>query len=390
MALVTYSDSEASDSETTPPNPPTASRSPPTLCAPKTTAFQPLVDRSNPRKIIVTLADTKSAEVESNDTSQGGEPARKRARIGGSGTLTGFNAMLPAPKRAALIKPSEKSTTATVTRKVFDLKTSSSPGFSREPQPSPSEDYGTTTEEGLRMDGDPANPQKAKAESQVVEKKGNSMMFKPLSVARNSKKRPKPRPVAGATDKTAAPSSESASEVEPQKPKQKLNLFGLSSDAILTNTDEPYRQTHYEPMVHVPSRDSELQSSVASGVVENQSEISFTPSQTDSLANVASDLKLSRSEMRQLMGRKGRASAADTRILTFNTDQEYKSNSALLSAMSEQELAAQQHNPVRSIAPGKHSLQQLVNAVGSQRDALEDSFMAGKRNRKEAGSRYGW
>jgi hypothetical protein len=49
-----------------------------------------------------------------------------------------------------------------------------------------------------------------------------------------------------------------------------------------------------------------------------------------------------------------------------------------------------QHNPVRAIAPGKHSLRQLVNAASSQQDALEEKFMTSKRNKKEAGSKYGW
>lgn len=44
---------------------------------------------------------------------------------------------------------------------------------------------------------------------------------------------------------------------------------------------------------------------------------------------------------------------------------------------------------VRALAPGKHSLKQLVNAVSSQREALEDSFAAGRRRKGESGARYG-
>jgi hypothetical protein len=108
---------------------------------------------------------------------------------------------------------------------------------------------------------------------------------------------------------------------------------------------------------------------------------SFNPASLDTIAN---DLNLSKSERRQLFGRN--AIPAESRILTFNTDQEYASNQA----MAQSELAAQQHNPVRAIAPGKHTLQQLVNAASSQREALEESFATGRRNKKEAGSRYGW
>lgn len=77
-------------------------------------------------------------------------------------------------------------------------------------------------------------------------------------------------------------------------------------------------------------------------------------------------------------------------VLTFDTNRQYRQNAEWLASATEEELAAQQHNPVRSIAPGRHSLQQLVNAVSVQKDALEETFAAGRRNKKEAGARYGW
>ena len=56
----------------------------------------------------------------------------------------------------------------------------------------------------------------------------------------------------------------------------------------------------------------------------------------------------------------------------------------------ETDIASVQHNPVRPIAPGKHTLQQLVNVASNQREALEESFATGRRNKKEAGAKYGW
>ena len=48
-------------------------------------------------------------------------------------------------------------------------------------------------------------------------------------------------------------------------------------------------------------------------------------------------------------------------------------------------------NPVKSVmGGGKHSLQQLVNLVSNQKDALEEGFAMGRRNKKEAGAKYGW
>ena len=113
-----------------------------------------------------------------------------------------------------------------------------------------------------------------------------------------------------------------------------------------------------------------------------------TPPVSQSLDDIAGELNLSAAERRQLFGRqKGRnhGAQAATRIINFNTDQEYLHNEELRAA-GEQVV----HNPVRSIAPGKHSLKQLVNAAQSQKEALEESFAQGKSNRAEASSRYGW
>ena len=109
------------------------------------------------------------------------------------------------------------------------------------------------------------------------------------------------------------------------------------------------------------------------------------------LDTIADDLNLSKAARRQLLGRHGAKSesgATAIRVLNFNTDQEYDDNEALRAAG--EKAAQQQHNPVRAIAPGKHNLKQLVSAAQSQREAFEEHFAAGRRNKKEAGSRYGW
>ena len=103
-----------------------------------------------------------------------------------------------------------------------------------------------------------------------------------------------------------------------------------------------------------------------------------------SLDSIASDLNLSDSAKRQLLGRQ-RGNTSIINVVNFNTDQEYAANEILRQAGEQV-----QHNPVRSIAPGEHSLKQLVNAVSNQKDALEEQFASGRRNKKEAGSKYGW
>jgi hypothetical protein len=72
-------------------------------------------------------------------------------------------------------------------------------------------------------------------------------------------------------------------------------------------------------------------------------------------------------------------------MVNFSADEQYAANEEIRAKGETASI-----NPVRGIAPGKHSLKQLVNAAATQADALEEHFAQGKRNRNEAGSRYGW
>ena len=136
-------------------------------------------------------------------------------------------------------------------------------------------------------------------------------------------------------------------------------------------------------------RDPELRTTKADSTYDEYANTSPPAARmpgAQSLNNIASDLNLSAAERRQLFGRqKGRAIPQATKIINFNTDEEYRHNEELR-ATGEQVM----HNPVRAIAPGKHSLKQLVNAAANQKEALEESFAKGKSNRAEASSRYGW
>jgi len=88
--------------------------------------------------------------------------------------------------------------------------------------------------------------------------------------------------------------------------------------------------------------------------------------------------------VRQLFGRNSN-NHAEISVQNFNLDSEYASNEALRQAGD-----TFQHRAVKAIAPGKHSLQQLVNNARTQKDAIEDSWAEGRRNRGEGGSKYGW
>ncbi|PGH30642.1 hypothetical protein GX50_06594 [[Emmonsia] crescens] len=455
MALVSYSDSESSDSESTPTIQifeKKKATAPVTLTStrePSKPTFQPLTDRRNPRKIFVSLPDTdKSTESDAqendNDDNDGDGPARKRPRIGaqggGSGAFSVFNSLLPEPKRKGPVKPGQDKKsdgTTAPARKVFSLKTGAEPGFDRGADAQMKWDLSNGAGSGIMGDvagggrggdgyGDGITESvKKKVEEPAVKPKGNAMMFKPLSVARGKKKKvrttavPPPQDMGGdgrksavsGVSETGATAGQMKAEdfISKPAPKPKVSLFGLGKDENQAPSVSQAPSTTYVPLVYntpselepEPPSVTPMESSVplpSTSPAPNQQQSQQQPQQ-QTLASIADDLNLSRAEKRQLFGRQGLSSSSSNaagargsnpNIITFNTDQEYSSNNAFLLSASDAELAAQQHNPVRSIAPGKHSLQQLVNAVSNQRDALEESFATGKRNKKEAGSKYGW
>lgn len=72
-------------------------------------------------------------------------------------------------------------------------------------------------------------------------------------------------------------------------------------------------------------------------------------------------------------------------ISTFNVDAEYAKNEHDKALGLVEEVKT-----VRAIQSGKHQLKSLLQSAQSQKDALEDQFAQAKRNKKEAGSKYGW
>ncbi|CRK28326.1 hypothetical protein BN1723_000559, partial [Verticillium longisporum] len=399
MALVEYSDSD-SDSEA--PVQPTAA---PTAPGPNSKKpFQKVVNRANPGKIVVNLPQTKREDVASADD---GPPAKRTKTGGGGGGLfAGFSSLLPAPKNAAT-RPSalsSSSSSSSSSRPVFQLKTSAEAGFSRD---SPSADPGGEGQgSGLSLPPPKTAPQPSIPETMKPEEEvklvGKPMMFRPLSVARNKKKSAKklPQPAAAAAaaaaaavplPAAAAPSAEEAKDAGPAPPPKKISLFSLDSEpepapapstTSASGAYEPLFQTGAAARAYNPYLDE------AAPYANHPAPTTAPTSDKESLHTIANDLNLSAAERRELFGRGGPSNpqgAAATRVINFNTDQEYQHNEDLRASGQEQT-----HNPLRSIAPGKHNLRQLVNAVQNNRDALEESFAKGKSNRKDASSRYGW
>jgi hypothetical protein len=389
MGLVDYSDSDASDVEETPVAKPATNPSKP--------AFQKVVDRSNPGKIKVSLPQTSSKD----DALSDGPPA-KRVKTGG-GAFSGFNSFLPAPKRTA-------QTTATLgggnaARKGLgsgaNLKTGANPGFSREPEPEPEREYredaeneqtSTSGENGLSLPPSKAAQNGEQKPAEEVKLVGKPLMFRPLSVARKPAKKKTVSQVAAATSAPATPQPKAT-----PAPRPKVSLFSM--DAEDTSTVTPSNGEYKPVMFETPEQptqeeeqDSYRMEPTYEDYTPNASQTGPppavpTPPVSQSLDDIAGDLNLSAAERRQLFGRQkgGRGNKSATKVINFNTDEEYLHNEELRAA-GEQVV----HNPVRSIAPGKHSLKQLVNAAQSQKEALEESFAKGKNNRAEASSRYGW
>ncbi|PSS12675.1 hypothetical protein M430DRAFT_126412 [Amorphotheca resinae ATCC 22711] len=389
MGLVDYSDSDTSDVEATPVTKPAPNSSKP--------AFQKVVDRSNPGKIKVSLPQAALQDDTKTD-----EPPTKRAKIGGGG-FSGFNSFLPAPKRPgqsgnATLGGGNAAKKGSLGAGV-SLKTGAAPGFSREPEPE--REYTGDLEEpeteqtltgggsGLHLPPPRALPDGGQKPAEEVKLVGKPLMFKPLSVARKPTKKKKATPTSTSAA-TSTPPTPVTPQAAPEKPAQrpKISLFSMSAEpsSVAPTSNTEYKPMIYSPEIEEPGEDLEPSYEDHTPTTTHAIPPAVpTPPVSQSLDDIAGDLNLSAAERRQLFGRQKGGRTTATKIINFNTDEEYLHNEQLR-ASGEQVV----HNPVRSIAPGKHNLKQLVNAVQSQKEALEESFAKGKSNRAEASSRYGW
>ncbi|KAI4240242.1 MAG: hypothetical protein LQ352_007691 [Teloschistes flavicans] len=402
MGLVDYSESESSDVEEK-----QASRKEPrSTPSSNKPAFQKVVDRENPHKIRVNLPTTTQDAPEGERDQD--EPPTKKARIGGA-AFSSFNSFLPAPKRPT---SSNSASGAVGSRRGglgsgVSLKTAAAPAFSREsllvPGQSREQEQETANGDEL-LEGevevvdsrDVGRDELSKApkiqtserSNEEPKKKCNPMMFKPLSVAR----KPEKKKAAVTNGNTAAQLKGDLLPPEPRVvPKRSLFSAAPPRDDLINGTTS---SAIYQPMIYkvndqstdiIHTENPYTEPTAASDEPSPQTATTLGPQSLDS---IASDLNLSASARRQLFGRqKGNNgnSASAVNVVNFNTDQEYAANELLRQAGEQV-----QHNPVKAIAPGKHSLKQLVNAASDQKDALEEQFASGRRNKKEAGSKYGW
>ncbi|KAF3195730.1 hypothetical protein TWF225_000122 [Orbilia oligospora] len=387
MALVSYSDSEGSDTESAP--------SAPTLPPPKAksslSGFLPppskkrkLVDdtkpdatSTGPRKIKIELPKI-TPDVDDVDASSSSSRARIGKSTGGSGMLS----FLPAPKRtgaeaAKVAQESEKKLTAAVTAESDSaprmlgggIKKMEYAGTGMGFQPTVEDDPETSnftppaaTEEGLTkppVEVKPAGPIQGRA-------------IQPFFKKSTTKKKATAKPT-GAT------------KVE----EKKVSLFSLGSAlnerplaASTTLTAAEYKPLLVEESAPAVEDEVPVEASYQQDVYI---ETSYQPALgAQTFQSISEEVGMDEAEMRMFMGRRGRN--AEIKLVDFNVDKEYEKNEA---ARAAGELAPER-NVVRSIKPGKHQLTSLLNAAQSQRAALEESFAEGRRNKKEAGSKYGW
>ena len=406
MVLVSYSDSEGSDVESTPAPPAKYTSTQPSEPAPAAHRTNFAVDKSNPKKIRINLTDSLPSRPSTDN--HDGEPPAKRPRVG-AGVFAGFNAMLPAPKRDTTTNnPAGTNGTGSrpPARKVFSLKTGAEPAFSREADHELRELF---TDDGGRVADDTGIPNSIPKPAFIEEGKGTPtsgsasgavtgkpIMFKPLSVARNTKKKKtasaigtpaSSKPHTASIDSHSAPQkppdSKEASTVPPTQ-KEKINLFSSGPTTLPPDPDEPSADGAEGNYEEEEEEDEIIELLDEDTPYHPAQPPPTTLYQSESLSSIASTLNLSAAERRQLLGR-GKNTASAGHIINFNTDAEYIANQEL-NAAGEQV----QHNPVRAIAPGKHSLKSLVASAQGQKDALQESFASGRKNKKEAGSKYGW
>lgn len=409
MNLIGYSDSEDSGDDAPAVSQPAAK------AAPKP-AFHKVVDRSNPGRIRFTLPSASPSHA-AKDAIEAEAPPAKKARIGG-GAFGGFNAMLPAPKKpkveaAGVDAPSGKRGLGKGLGAGVNLKTGAEPAFQRQ-RALDLDDYdenGNPVRQEARKQEDfraLLNLPAPKAEPKAAESPGATPVatpaqqapaadeaparprFMPKGMGWGKKKKPSAARAAATSAQTEArPASQSSSNAPPieQKPppKPKVSLFGSVSQEVDVPAKLPAGE--YQPLIYGADQDDDETPIPDSAFQPHPRPLSHAPPPSNDLTDIASELNLTDAERRQLFGRKGQGpDVSGAKIVDFNTDREYAHNELL-----RQQGETVQHNALKSISgTGKNSLRSLINVASTQKDALEEHFASGRRNKKEAGNKYGW
>ncbi|AEO69262.1 f15e9906-0d97-4dad-b303-56a8bf175aa8 [Thermothielavioides terrestris] len=427
MGLVDYSDSE-SEPESVQPGPVPAA-----AAAAAKKPFQKLLDRSSGSgKIVVSLpAPSAADETGAEDTEQ---PPAKRAKTSGGSRFSNLGSFLPPPKKKGTGAPAASAASGrspgAAPAPGFHLRTAAEPAFARGDGVSgaaEAADDDTTSSGADHGRAGPSIPEGQKPEEEV-KLVGKPLMFKPLSVARKKapakpKKKEAAPVAAAAAPAQAGPPSGTSPMTPSSEPTQtkKISLFSIDDDDELASSAPPAETGAYEPLFTSTAADplspqQQLQDGEESAVTSaypttssyqaepattttttNNNDNNNTPQSSSSSSNIPPSLStlsdsLSPAARRELFGRAAGGSSAsalppNAKVVSFDMAREYAHNETLRASAA---AAQQAFNPVRAIAPGKHSLRQVVAMAQSNQSALEESFARARSNQRDAAGRYGW
>ena len=354
MALVDYSDSDSEPNQNTPAQP----SAPPLASLP-----QANFRKTNSGKITVHLpAHSPTTEQDGHqDDNTATSRLAKRARTTGNGAFGGFNSLLPPPKRPS----------GAVTSRSGGLKTSGEAVFHRRPEQSvPGTDNGSA-----EVLGNPVDIQMEKeAGESKVELVGSTTRFMPLSVSRNrGKKKTGASNFLGQRDRKT--SGGQGTEGVRGTTAERLGGTGGDSKAAQSSTaKKPLFSFHQEAPDPMPAVDLSSPPGVLTAAPPSPPAPAPNPAQQP---QELSDLQLSPTSLRRFLGRKHTTLPHMTHI---DMSAEYDANERMRQSAGG-DAAPDHHRAVRSVAPGKHSLQQLVDNARSQREGLEEKWAEGRRER---------
>ena len=221
---------------------------------------------------------------------------------------------------------------------------------------------------------------------------GKATTFKPLSV-RAGKKKKKKKPAAATVvpagvndgDANGRGSKQTVVEIgkamvqeEPAPPpsKPKTSLFSLAP-AEQTDAETQSTTNTYEALITAP------QPTETSNPATNTPPHPADP-QPSSLHSLTQGFNLTPAQRRQIFGRNAKrgkeGDASNINMTHFDTSAEYAANEIIRHSSE-----TIQHKAVKAVAPGKHSLQQLVNNARSQQENLEDKWAEGRVKRGQRG-----